>query len=92
MSLCGLHNFTATDRSGNLRYVYVQSSKWDDDDLKAYLELLSVIVEKRFNAASTTILGMELRTGTDMKWKASPRMRNRCADTARLYARLQSPK
>jgi hypothetical protein len=31
---------------------------------------------------------MDLRTGKDYKWKSSPRMRTKCANAARLYARL----
>jgi len=94
--LSGLPHLSATDAKGETRYVYLHASKWDEDDLKAYLELLSIIVEDRFGAGSESIWCMDLRTGKDFKWKTSPRMRTKCVNAARLYARLieamQSPK
>jgi hypothetical protein len=94
--LAGLPHFSANDSKGETRYVYLHASKWDEDDLKAYLELLSVIVGDKFDAPSTSIWCMDLRTGKDYKWKSSARVRTKCVNAARLYARLidamQSPK
>ena len=93
--LSGLPHFSATDVKGDMRYIYLHASKWGDDDLKAYLELLSVIVGDKFNAPPSAIWCMDLRSGKDYRWKSSPRMHTRCVNAARLYARLieamQSP-
>lgn len=95
VSLGGLPLFSATDVKGEMRYVYVHASKWDEKDLKAYLELLALIVKARFDAPSTSIWCMDLRNGKDYKWKSSPRIRQGCANAARHYARfiqtMQSP-
>ena len=94
--LGGLPHFSATDARGDMRYIYLHASKCGEDDLKAYLELLSIIVGDKFNAPPATLWCMDLRTGKDYRWKSSRRMRTRCVNAARLYARLieamQSPK
>jgi hypothetical protein len=94
--LSGLPHFTVVDEGGTTRYVYLHASKWDDDDLKAYLELLSIIIENRFGGSADTLWCMDLRTGKDVKWKSSSRIRARCMNASRLYVRLieamQSPR
>lgn len=86
--LSGQPHFSVKDKSGETRFVYLHASKWDEDDLKSYLELLSIIVADRFSAPSTSIWCMDLRTGADYRWKSSPRIRTRCVNAARLFARL----
>lgn len=88
LRLGGLPHFSAKDSSDEDRYVYLHASKWAEQDLKAYLELLSIIIAGRFDAPSTSIWCMNLRTGKDYKWKSSTRMRARCVNAARLYTRL----
>lgn len=95
VALGGLPHFSTTDNKGNTRYIYVHASKWDDEDLKAYLELLAIIIREKLDAPSTSLWCMDLRTGKDYKWKTSLRMHARCVNAARHYARLiaamQSP-
>ena len=86
--LTGLPHFSVTDDKGEKRFVHLHASKWSEDDLKAYLELLSVIVEGRFGLPSTSIWCMDLRTGQDYKWKSSTRIRSKCGNAARHFARL----
>jgi hypothetical protein len=86
--LLGLPHFSATDSNGRDRYVYLHASKWQDDDTKAYLELLSVVIEDKFAGSPDSLWCMDLRTGSDLKWRSSARLRSRCANAARLYARL----
>jgi len=50
----------------------------DKDDLKAYLELLAVIIANRFGAPPKSLWCMDLRTGQDFKWRSSTRIRARC--------------
>jgi hypothetical protein len=95
VKLIGLPHFSATDKKGRQRYVYIHASKWDEDDLKAYLELLSIIIDTRFHAAPDSIWCMGVRTGKDFKWRPSQRLRGKCASAAQHYARMfpttQSP-
>lgn len=86
--LLGSPHFIVTDSSGKSRYVFLLASKWEEDALKAYLELLSVIVEGQFGASSKDIWCMDLRSGKDFKWSGSVRVRGRCEKTADLYARF----
>ena len=86
--LRGAPHFKATNKSGATRYVFLHASRWADDDLKAYLELLGVIVEAEFNQPATSIWHMNLRTGLTSKHRPSKRMRSKCVDAARHYARL----
>ena len=88
VDLLGAPHFTATDSNGRGRYVYLHASKWDDDDLKAYLELLSIIIEGKFHSAPETLWCMDLRNGRDLRWHSSSRVRSKCANATNLYARL----
>lgn len=86
--LLGSPHFVVTDESGKERYVFLHASKWDDDDLKAYVELLAMIVESRFGKSSDSIWCMDLRNGTDLKWRRSSRVLGRCEKAATLYSRF----
>ena len=86
--LLGLPHFSVSDSRRAQRYVHLHASKWHEEDLKAYLELLSVATEKRFKEPPEAIWCMDLRTGKDIKWRSSSRMRTRCGNAARHYARL----
>jgi hypothetical protein len=77
-----------TDSKGQRRYVFLLASKWEQRDLKAYLELLSIIVAGRFGGSATTIWCMDLRAGKDFKWSSSSRIRTKCERAANLYARF----
>jgi hypothetical protein len=88
LRLSGVPHFSVKDPKGEMRYVYLHASKWAEDDLKAYLELLAIIIADKLDAPPKSIWCMDLRTGRDYKWKSSPRMRARCVHTARLYVRL----
>ena len=88
--LQGAPHFHVTDKSGEDRYVFLHPSNWAEDDLKAYLELLSVTVEKSFGEPPTSIWHMNLRSGLVSKYRSSKRVRQRCVDAARHYARVFS--
>jgi hypothetical protein len=92
--LTGAPHFQVVDENNNERFVFLLASKWTTKDLKAYLELLSVIIERRFRKLPKSIWCMDLRTGKDFDWRgSSKRMRTKCAKAARLYKRLgQAPK
>jgi hypothetical protein len=86
--LVGTPHLMVTDVSDRERYVFLHASSWDEDDLKAYLELLSFIVEQRFDADPKDLWCMNLRTGEDAEWRPSRRIRAKCAKAASLYAQL----
>jgi len=86
--LVGTPHLFVTDQNERQRYVFLHAATWDEEDLKAYLELLSVILQQRFQAAPDSIWCMNLKSGKDVRWRASSRTRQRCAKAARLYARL----
>ena len=88
VTLLGLPHLRVTDDKGGSRYVHLHAAQWEPEDLKAYLELLSVIVENRFKKHADAIWCMDLKSGRDFKWQSRPRMRTKCVKAARLYARL----
>jgi hypothetical protein len=86
--LFGTPHLEVTDKNGKVRYVFLQSSDWKDDDVKAYLELLAVVVENGFGDPAGSIWHMNLRTGRLALHRSSKRVRRRCADAARHYGRI----
>lgn len=86
--LVGTPHLIVTDLDDRERYVFLHASLWDDNDLKAYLELLSFIVEQRFGAGPEDLWCMNLKTAKDVKWRPSKLTRSRCAKAAKLYAQL----
>jgi len=86
--LFGTPHFEVTDRNGESRYVFLQASDWKEDEVKAYLELLAVVVEKGFGESASSIWHMNLRTGRTVKHHSSKRVRGRCAEAARHYRRI----
>ena len=76
------------DSSGRRRYAFLHAAKWPADDLAAYLELLAIIVEQSYGGDSRALWIMDLRSGEEISWRSSSRMRRCCRDTARLNARL----
>jgi len=88
LTLLGAPHFEADDSAGRRRYAFLHAAKWSDDDLAAYLELLSIVVEEGYGADSRNLWIMDLRKGEDIRWRSSARMRRRCRDTAMLYAKL----
>lgn len=86
--LTGTPHLVVRDQNDRKRYVFLHPANWKGDELKAYLELLSIIVEQRFQAGAESIWCMNLRSGGDIRWRSSSRTRQRCAKAARLYARL----
>jgi hypothetical protein len=88
VQLLGAPHFSAADRQGQDRYVYLLASRWEEDDLKAYLELLAIVVGARFGAEPKYIWCMDLRNRKEIVWRGSSRIRARCEKAAKLYARF----
>ena len=88
VQLTGAPHFEVIDMEDRQRFVFLHPSNWSSEELRAYLELLAVIVEKRFGGTGRNLWCMDLRTGKEIKYKLSTRMRARCCDAARHYGRM----
>ena len=90
ISITGLPHFAVTDEKTIEKYVFLYASAWNSKDLSAYLEILSFIIEKKFQEDRPSLWCMNLRTGKSLIHKPNSKLRNRCGDAARLYSRLTS--
>jgi hypothetical protein len=88
LALKGGPHFELLDAEGRTRHAFLYAAKWSPADLAAYLELLAIVIEEDYGGDTDSLWLMDLRAGKDMKWSPSSRMRRRCKDTARLYARF----
>jgi hypothetical protein len=86
--LFGAPHLEVADRNGEVRYVFLQASDWKEVQVKAYLELLAVVVEKAFGGPASSIWHMNLRTGRVARHRSSKQVRRRCAEAARHYRRI----
>jgi hypothetical protein len=68
----------------------LHAADWEVNELRAYLDLLSFLINKRFNKAASSIWCMNLRTGKDEIVRESVRLRAKCEGAARLYGRFVS--
>ena len=88
VTLVGAPHLEVEDKKGRKRYVVLLPSEWPQDDLKAYLELLAILIEECYGEDSSSLWPMDLRNGVDIKWRTGSRIRRRCESAARLYGRL----
>jgi len=86
--LLGSPHMEVTDNKGRTRYVYLCCGNRKDPDLKAYLQLLSVIVGKHYGAPADSIWCLDLHGRKEFRWKHSARLDARCRRTAKLYKRF----
>lgn len=89
--LSGGPHLQVKDRNGEDRYIFLRASIWSEDDLRAYLELLGVIVEETFGDVPESVWHMDLRAGLVAKHRGSKKIRRNCSDAARHYARVFAP-
>jgi len=88
--LAGSPHLEVIDKHGNTRYVFLHAAEWESDDLKAYLELLAVVIERKYGASASDLWCMDLKTGETIAFKGSKRIRKRCVDAAHHFARFMS--
>jgi hypothetical protein len=88
LTILGAPHFETEDSEGRDRYVLLVPGEWSQDDLKAYLELLAIILEACYGAGSEDLWIFDLKNCKEIKWKSSPRIRKRCENAAKLYGRL----
>jgi hypothetical protein len=88
LEVVGSPHMIVVDQDDRERFVHLHASDWPDEQLKAYLELLSIIVEQRYSRDPESIWCMNLRTGQDDRWRPRGRIRSKCGKAARLLARF----
>lgn len=88
INLHGSPHMIVKDRRGRTRYAYLHPSDWTDDCLKAYLELLTIVVEDQFGGTAGDLWWMDLRTGKTIPWKSSAKTRRECRDAIKHYMRF----
>ena|SRR5579872_6331283 len=88
LAIFGHPHLEVVDRKKKDRLVVLHAADWDHDELRSYLDLLSVIVEKRFGKDAEALWCMNLRTGREEKVRPSIRLRSKCETAARLYSRF----
>ena len=90
LTVYGNPHFEIVDKSGADRFVMLHAADWGPNELRAYLDLLSFIINKRFSKGPSSIWCMNLRTGKDEIVRESARLRSKCEGAARLYGRFIS--
>lgn len=91
VQLIGGPHFSVTDASGQEKWVYLHPSKWAEEEIVSFCELLTVVGEKRFKAVARDIWFLDLRTGKKVPWTASKKLvRRKCEKAAEFLVALQA--
>jgi len=89
--LIGGPHFSVLDRDARPRFVYLHPSKWKEEHIEAFCELLTIVLDKRFNVTADALWFLDLRNGKQVYWpKSKSRVRRKCEQATRLLARLRS--
>lgn len=88
LALEGAPHLEVIDDNGRKRHIFLHAAEWSRDDLLAYLELLGIVIEQRYGGDPKSLWVQDLRSGEDIGWRPSARLRKRCQDAAKLYTRL----
>ena len=89
--LVGGPHFSVVDKTAHTKFIYLHPSNWKEQQTDAFCELLTVVLEKKFQAGARDLWFLDLRTGERLRWpKSKPRVRRKCEQAARLLARLRS--
>jgi hypothetical protein len=91
VQLIGGPHFTVTDRGGREKWVYLHPSKWTDEEVIAFCELLTVVSERRFKASARDIWFLDLRSGERVSWTSPKKLvRRKCERAAEFLVALQA--
>jgi hypothetical protein len=89
--LVGGPHFSVLGKEMQTKFVYLHPSNWKAEQTEAFCELLTVVLEKKFEAPARDLWFLDLRTGKRLHWtKSKPRVRRKCEQAARLLTRLRS--
>jgi len=90
VQLLGGPHFSIATVDGSEKFVYLHPSNWTDEETTAFCELLTVVVENKFNATAKDIWFLDLRTGVRMPWNSSKKLvRRKCEKAAAFLIALQ---
>ncbi len=78
-----------TDLAGHSRYLYLHCSAWDSDKVRAFCELLTMVLEQKYQAKAGALWVMDLQKGKEIDYlRSRPRVRKKCIAAANLLAAL----
>ena len=92
VQLVGGPHFSAIDRHGYEKFLYLHPSRgWDDHETEAFCELLTAIVEVRHEASAKDVWFLDLRRGRRLPWNNSKkRIREKCKKAAEFLVALKN--
>lgn len=91
MQLIGGPHFSVLDDRNRKRYVYLHPSRWKEEEVAAFCELLTVIVEGRFNSEAASLWFLDLRAQRRHPWTASRKLvRRKCLTAAEFLMAFQA--
>ena len=89
--LIGGPHFSIKDKSDQLKFVYLHPSRWTDEQVSAFCELLTVVAEKRFKSEAKHVWFLDLRSGKRVPWASSKKLvRKKCEKAAEFLVGLQA--
>jgi hypothetical protein len=89
--LIGGPHFSVHDIDGDERYVYLHPSNWKEEEVYAFCELLTVVLEGRWDANARDVWFLDLRSGQRVRWNTSKKLvRRKCRQAAEFLVALQS--
>jgi hypothetical protein len=91
VELVGGPHFSILDADGIERYVYLHPSNWKGEEVNAFCELLTVVVEKRRQASARDVWFLDLRLGQKVPWNSSKKLvRRKCEQAAEFLVAFQA--
>jgi hypothetical protein len=91
VQLIGGPHFSVMVAGEREKFVYLHPSKWKEEEVTAFCELLTVVGEKRFKANARDIWFLDLRTGARFPWTSSKKLvRRKCEKAADFLVALQA--
>lgn len=90
VQLIGGPHFSVLDAKGQEEYVYLHPSQWTDEQIAAFCELLTLVLERRYNSGARNLWFLDLREGERVPWPRSKKLiRRKCERAAEFLLALQ---
>jgi hypothetical protein len=85
IALKGAPHMQVRDLKKRNRFVFLYASNWEESELRAYLELLTIVIEDKYRGKASDLWCMNLRDGELVEWKKSAKLiRRSCVEAAQL--------
>jgi len=89
--LIGGPHFSVKDKNDQLKFIYLHPSRWTEEQINAFCELLAVVAEKRFKSEAKHVWFLDLRNGKRIPWPSSKKLvRKKCERAAEFLVGLQA--